>query len=144
MLRYKKLGFSFVRLLPKETGVRPIVNLRRKIKKVKNSVNTLFFTGTHLLIKFKLHEFVPLSINQILQTTFQILTYEKVTIFFRLPGIVWDIHDQANRPELIGAAVFGRNEIYARLKQFKLRLLDKRQHMYIPPQHPTPRIKLLT
>lgn len=30
ILRQRKLGFSFVRLLPKETGVRPIVNLRRK------------------------------------------------------------------------------------------------------------------
>lgn len=26
----RKLGFSFVRLLPKETGVRPIVNLSRR------------------------------------------------------------------------------------------------------------------
>lgn len=30
VLRQRKLGFSFVRLLPKETGVRPIVNLRRR------------------------------------------------------------------------------------------------------------------
>jgi len=30
MLRHRKLGFSFVRLLPKETGVRPIVNLSKK------------------------------------------------------------------------------------------------------------------
>lgn len=30
ILRQRKLGFSFVRLLPKETGVRPIVNLRRR------------------------------------------------------------------------------------------------------------------
>jgi len=30
IFRQRKLGFSFVRLLPKETGVRPIVNLRRK------------------------------------------------------------------------------------------------------------------
>ena len=29
-LQHRRLGFSFVRLLPKETGVRPIVNLRRK------------------------------------------------------------------------------------------------------------------
>lgn len=32
ILRQRDLGFSFVRLLPKETGVRPIVNLRRKSK----------------------------------------------------------------------------------------------------------------
>lgn len=30
ILRQRQLGFSFVRLLPKETGVRPIVNLRRR------------------------------------------------------------------------------------------------------------------
>jgi hypothetical protein len=30
MLRQRQLGFSFIRLLPKETGVRPIVNLRRR------------------------------------------------------------------------------------------------------------------
>jgi hypothetical protein len=30
ILRQRRLGFSFVRLLPKETGVRPIVNLRRR------------------------------------------------------------------------------------------------------------------
>jgi hypothetical protein len=32
ILRQRELGFSFVRLLPKETGVRPIVNLRRKLE----------------------------------------------------------------------------------------------------------------
>lgn len=30
ILRQRKLGFSFVRLLPKDTGVRPIVNLRKR------------------------------------------------------------------------------------------------------------------
>lgn len=30
MLKARKLGFSYVRLLPKDTGVRPIVNLRRR------------------------------------------------------------------------------------------------------------------
>lgn len=34
ILRQRRLGFSFVRLLPKETGVRPIVNLRRRVDKV--------------------------------------------------------------------------------------------------------------
>jgi hypothetical protein len=38
MLRQRKLGFSFVRLLPKETGVRPIVNLRRRKALQKVSV----------------------------------------------------------------------------------------------------------
>jgi len=54
-LSKRKLGYSHVRLLPKDTGVRPIVNLRTRTPK-------------------------GLSINQILQSTFQILTYEKVCL----------------------------------------------------------------
>ncbi|CDO70652.1 hypothetical protein BN946_scf184756.g19 [Trametes cinnabarina] len=57
ILRQRRLGFSFVRLLPKETGVRPIVNLRRRVD------NDTYRPGQ--------------SINQILQAAFQILTYEK-------------------------------------------------------------------
>ena len=57
LLRQRRLGFSFVRLLPKETGVRPIVNLRRRTTRQGGER----------------------SINQILQAAFQILTYEKVS-----------------------------------------------------------------
>ncbi|KAG7089455.1 hypothetical protein E1B28_011140 [Marasmius oreades] len=57
ILNQRKLGFSFVRLLPKELGVRPIVNLRRK-----QASSTL---GSNL------------SINALLQAALQILTYEK-------------------------------------------------------------------
>ncbi|ETW83156.1 hypothetical protein HETIRDRAFT_450817 [Heterobasidion irregulare TC 32-1] len=60
ILRQRKLGFSFVRLLPKDTGVRPIVNLRRKRLQQKGSLASN-----------------PQSINDILQAAFQILTYEK-------------------------------------------------------------------
>ena len=56
LLRQRRLGFSFVRLLPKETGVRPIVNLRRRTTRQGGER----------------------SINQLLQAAFQILTYEKV------------------------------------------------------------------
>ncbi|KAJ3515494.1 hypothetical protein NLJ89_g1720 [Agrocybe chaxingu] len=59
ILRQRRLGFSFVRLLPKETGVRPIVNLRRR-----KTVQHGSFTSEQ-------------SINQILQAAFNILTYEK-------------------------------------------------------------------
>ncbi|KAG6899963.1 hypothetical protein C0993_004864 [Termitomyces sp. T159_Od127] len=87
VLRQRKLGFSFVRLLPKETGVRPIVNLarRRAIQR-----------GSQLL---------ELSINQILQAAFQILTYEKY-----------------NQPARLGASVFSPDDIYVKLKEYKLRL----------------------
>lgn len=53
ILKERRLSYSFVRLLPKETGVRPIVNLRR--------------TGPG-----------GKSINQLLLVAFQILNYEKV------------------------------------------------------------------
>ncbi|CAA7267063.1 unnamed protein product [Cyclocybe aegerita] len=59
ILRQRRLGFSFVRLLPKETGVRPIVNLRRR-----KTIQHGSFTSEQ-------------SINQILQAAFNILTYEK-------------------------------------------------------------------
>lgn len=59
IFRQRKLGFSFVRLLPKETGVRPIVNLRRKKTMTRGSFTT------------------EQSINQILQAAFNILTYER-------------------------------------------------------------------
>ncbi|KAF5367406.1 hypothetical protein D9758_003636 [Tetrapyrgos nigripes] len=59
LLRQRKLGFSFVRLLPKETGVRPIVNLKRK-----QSSKTGDASGGP-------------AINQILQAALQILNYEK-------------------------------------------------------------------
>lgn len=56
----RKLSFSNVRLLPKETGVRPIVNLsRRPAQKAQSSA------------------FRPPSINQLLQNAFSILSYEK-------------------------------------------------------------------
>lgn len=91
ILRQRRLGFSFVRLLPKETGVRPIVNLRRR-SRPKGAI----YSGPEQ------------SINQVLQATFQILTYER-----------------RRQPDLLGASVFGPNEIYARLKAFKTRLLDR-------------------
>lgn len=58
LLRQRKLGFSLVRLLPKDTGVRPIVNLRRR-PAPKGS-----FAAER-------------SINQILQAAFDILNYER-------------------------------------------------------------------
>jgi telomerase reverse transcriptase len=59
ILRQRQLGFSFVRWLPKETGVRPIVNLRGRASSKDQ------------------HTIPALSINQVLKATFAILTYEK-------------------------------------------------------------------
>ncbi|KAG6855773.1 hypothetical protein H0H87_010982 [Tephrocybe sp. NHM501043] len=90
VLRQRRLGFSFVRLLPKDTGVRPIVNLARR-------------KATQ-----RLGQPSELSINQILQATFQILTYEK-----------------NNQPARLGASVFGPDDFYSKLKSFKTRLPRK-------------------
>ncbi|KAI5476957.1 telomerase reverse transcriptase [Pseudohyphozyma bogoriensis] len=60
ILASRKLGYSFVRLLPKETGVRPIMNLQMKPKKK---------VGNELKI--------GKSINRVLRGTFHALTYEK-------------------------------------------------------------------
>lgn len=74
-----QLGVSRVRLLPKENGIRPIINLRRK----KGS---------------------GLSTNQILQATFQVLSYER-----------------DRNLALQGVAVTNHTEIFQKLKAFKQR-----------------------
>jgi hypothetical protein len=79
LLRQRKLGFSFVRLLPKETGVRPIVNLRRRkpTKPVCSpSPRWPYTTDGQLQGAYGPAE---QSINQILQAAFHILTFEKVS-----------------------------------------------------------------
>lgn len=60
ILDRRSLGFSQVRLLPKETGIRPIMNLRRRMLK-KGSRNML---GS--------------SINSILSPVYNAFTLEKV------------------------------------------------------------------
>ncbi|KAG9006699.1 hypothetical protein FRB93_008431 [Tulasnella sp. JGI-2019a] len=80
ILKSRQLGYSHVRLLPKDTGVRPIVNLRRKSS-------------------------TKYSINQILQNAFQILSFEK-----------------NSRPNLLGASIFGMNEIYSQIKEYRERV----------------------
>ncbi len=63
VLDSRTLGFSQVRLLPKETGVRPIMNLRRRLLK-KGSKN---FLGS--------------SINSVLAPVYNVLNYEKVASY---------------------------------------------------------------
>ncbi|CAE6476735.1 unnamed protein product [Rhizoctonia solani] len=88
----RKLGVSHVRLLPKETGVRPIVNLGRKAK-------LRSFKGSNL------DKPMQSSVNQVLNAAFHILNYEK-----------------SQKPELLGASVFGVNDIYRKLTTFKASL----------------------
>lgn len=86
-MRSRELGYSFVRILPKETGVRPIVNLRRKLDPKGRYPQGL-------------------SINQILQATFQILTYEKVCNCFNYPApyywILLGLHHRSSALTFLG------------------------------------------
>jgi telomerase reverse transcriptase len=60
ILDSRKIGFSQIRLLPKEKGVRPIMNLRRRPLKKGSK------------------KFLGSSINSILAPVYNMLTYEKV------------------------------------------------------------------
>ena len=71
ILDSRKLGFSTVRLLPKETGIRPIMNLRKRGMVVER--------GKTILTQ---------SINSIMTPVFNVLSFEKVCLFFDL-GWLW-------------------------------------------------------
>ncbi|KAJ3019795.1 hypothetical protein HKX48_001768 [Thoreauomyces humboldtii] len=93
----KSLGYSYIRLLPKDHGVRMITNLRRRFPK-KAAGNG---AGPADASKIKQNGF---SINSILQNAFQILTFEKA---------------QSRTPPLLGSSVLGLNDIYAKLYKFQ-------------------------
>lgn len=80
----RKLFFSHVRLLPKEKGARPVVNL------------------SHRPIKESASAFRPLSINQILQNAFTILSFEK-----------------RRQEESAGSATQAFSDVYRKLKAYK-------------------------
>lgn len=60
LLESRTIGFSQLRLLPKSTGVRPIMNLRRRVTKLQN--------GKPVLGK---------GINKVMEPVFNMLHYEK-------------------------------------------------------------------
>ncbi|GAA5934697.1 telomerase reverse transcriptase [Sporobolomyces koalae] len=88
----RDLGFSYVRLLPKATGVRPIVNLARKPLQI----------GQNGELE------VGQPINKILRSVFDVLTFES-----------------KRNPHLVGSLVSNPQEIYAKLKGFKAKLLEE-------------------
>ncbi|SNX84166.1 uncharacterized protein MEPE_02874 [Melanopsichium pennsylvanicum] len=134
----RKLGYSHVRLLPKETGVRPIVNLRRRStkqvqtdqpasqsdpSKSKSKVKSNLSAASQRKESMILGQ----SINFILQSVFYILTYEKsqmLTSSDREECTGWDHHgDEGGANQgMLSSSVFGPNEIYTQLKTFKQRL----------------------
>ncbi|KAL2072875.1 hypothetical protein VTL71DRAFT_12218 [Oculimacula yallundae] len=77
LLDSRSLGFSQIRLLPKETGVRPIMNLRRRaLKKGYNNMNIL---GP--------------SINSVLAPVYNVLSLEKTTNPSRLGSTLFSVGD---------------------------------------------------
>lgn len=75
ILASRNLGFSQVRLLPKQTGVRPIMNLKRRgLKK-----------GSKKLL--------GASINHTLTPIYNILTFEKMSNPSRLGSTTWSVGD---------------------------------------------------
>jgi hypothetical protein len=82
--RKRELGFSFVRLLPKETGVRPIVNLARRPLKIGvrcvSSLLECVLNTHHSPVQLNGQKEVGQPINKVLQGVFDVLTFEKVLI----------------------------------------------------------------
>jgi telomerase reverse transcriptase len=104
ILRQRELGFSFVRLLPKETGVRPIINLRRK-------QNVRVASDVQKRLTDETLKASSRSINQVLQITFDLLTYEKVhhmlsLLITRLIIVMTEIKTRVNWSFRLG---LGRN-----------------------------------
>jgi telomerase reverse transcriptase len=64
LLKSRKLGFSQVRLLPKETGIRPIMNLKRRAFKLGSKV-------------------LGSSINTVLAPVYNAFSYEKASPYLQ-------------------------------------------------------------
>lgn len=147
MMSSRKLGYSHVRLLPKETGVRPIVNLRRRSTKqvhteqqrgegkAKGKVR-----GGATSAKQKRESLIlGQSINYILQSVFHVLTYEKGRLLISFGqedregwagmGARRDVGQG-----MLSSSVFGPNEIYTSLKTFKQQLAQDQARAGGPPK----------
>ncbi|KAK3677630.1 Telomerase reverse transcriptase [Recurvomyces mirabilis] len=88
MLAQRSLGVSQIRLMPKEKGMRPIINLRRRVQRLQR--------GEVVLGR---------SINSLLTPMFSALNFEK-----------------AQRPDLLGSALFSTDDIFPRLQGFRERI----------------------
>ena len=148
MMSSRKLGYSHIRLLPKETGVRPIVNLRRRSTKQVHTdqkasqsaagagkAKTKACVATSKQRKEAL--ILGQSINYILQSVFHVLTYEKSRMLTGFgqdedDDAHWDsgdgtsVHSSNAMQGVLSSSVFGPNEIYTQLKLFKQQLLQDR------------------
>ena len=106
----RTLGFSQVRLLPKETGVRPIMNLRRRT------------------LKKGYQGMLGSSINSVLAPIFNVLTAEQVT------NSLWRCQhlliNQSSNPSRLGSALFSVGDLHAKLKSFKSVIQNSPKPLY--------------
>lgn len=133
MLKARKLGFSYVRLLPKDTGVRPIVNLRRRAIQmgVGRFVLSVLKSANASLLQPRGAMELGRSINSLLENLFQVLNFEKVRYSPDIRRWRELTRRRQNRDSaLLGASVLGPNEIYDKIKSFKLKLLGGGKTMY--------------
>ena len=102
-LATRALGVSRIRLLPKEQGMRPIINLRRRVQKLQQ--------GRMVLGR---------SINSILAPMFSILNYEKGANESKLAAALFSVEDmyprlQTFRQSLLQQGVSGRPLYFAKV-----------------------------
>ena len=90
----RTLGVSKVRLLPKEVGMRPVINLRRRVQRQKN--------GPQALGK---------SINSILTPAFSILNYERTNQPGMLGSALFSVDDIFTRLQNFRASLGSRGPI---------------------------------
>ena len=76
LLESRTLGFSQIRLLPKSSGVRPIMNLRRRVTKIQS--------GKLILGR---------SINSTMAPVFHMLSYERYKHIHRLGSSLFSVGD---------------------------------------------------
>jgi telomerase reverse transcriptase len=92
----RALGASKVRLLPKEVGMRPIINLRRRVQRDKN--------GPQALGK---------SINSILTPAFSILNFEKASRPSMLGSALFSVDDIFLRLQIFRTSLSSRGLLTA-------------------------------
>jgi telomerase reverse transcriptase len=99
-LEKRTLGYSRIRFLPKEDGVRPIVNLKRKVK------------GSWPTKVSHPHESQP-SVNSLLQNAFHVLSMEST-----------------RSPEFVGFSVTNNADIFQRLRTLRRAIRPTRQTLF--------------
>ena len=103
VLGRRPLGYSSLRLLPKTTGVRPILNLRRRTWMKRDWPGRQgFYLGP--------------SINSTVTPIYNMLNYERT-----------------RGPEVLGSSLFSMGDIHPRLKEFKEHLQQQHTGSPLPP-----------